>query len=128
MGTQPDKIPDALPALRHIIDHMPAEDEQMENARLSILKKIESDRITPSKLYWSYRANRFRGYERDLREDIYNRLSEATTNDLIDFQHKYVKGRAFTHLILGQVSRLDLGYLEQFGTVRVLTEEDVFGY
>jgi predicted Zn-dependent peptidase len=128
VGTQPDKIPDALPALRHIIDHMPAEGEQMENARLSILKKIESDRITPSKLYWSYRANRFRGYERDLREDIYNRLSEATTNDLIDFQHKYVKGRAFTHLILGQVSRLDLGYLEQFGTVRVLTEEDVFGY
>ena len=128
VGTQPDKIPDALPALQHLLNHMPAEYAQMENARLSILKKIESDRIIPSKLYWTFRNNRLRGLDRDLRQDVYNCLSNVTADDLISFQQAYVKGRDFTYLLLGKTDLLDQQYLEKFGPVGVLKEKDIFGF
>lgn len=128
VGTQPDKIPDALPALQHILNDMPVDRRQMENARLSILKKLESDRIVPSKLYWSFRGARLLGYDRDLRRDTYEWLSAATPEDLIEFQQAYVRNRNYTYLILGKPEQLDKGYLESFGSVQELRPEDIFGF
>lgn len=128
VGTQPDKIPDALPAMLNIINHMPAEHTLMDNARHSILKKLESDRILPSKLYWIFRNNQFLGYDGDLRREVYRGLREATNKDLIDFQQTYIKNRAFSSLILGKSERLDRKYLERFGSVEILKNEDIFGF
>ena len=128
VGTQPDKIADALPALQQIINCMPVDAKQMDNARLSILKKLESDRIIPSKLYWSYRANQFLGYEHDLRQDVYQNLSNAGPDDLIRFQQQYVQGRSFTYLVLGRRDQVDLKYLERYGAVQELKDVDIFGF
>ncbi len=128
VGTQPDKLSDALPALFDIIHQMPESHLQIENARLSILKQLESERILPSKLYWEYQANKDVGFHHDLRKDMYHRLLHSVPEDLIAFQKKYVKGRKFNIMVLGDRNRIDLNYLQSFGQVHELTLEDVFGY
>ncbi len=128
VGTQPDKLTEAIPALKEILENMPVVEAQMEHARLSILKQIESERVAPSKLFWEYRANLDKGYSHDLNRDIYERLSRATPQDLIDFHQKYVKGREYTFLVLGSKDRLDMNYLSTFGPVKELQLQDVFGY
>ncbi len=128
VGTQPDKLTEAIPAMKDILENMPIVEAQIEHARLSILKQIESQRLAPSKLFWEYRANLDKGYSHDLSRDIYERLSKATPQDLIDFHQKFVRGREFTFLVLGSKERLDLDYLGTFGSVKELQLKDVFGY
>ncbi len=128
VGTQPDKLPDALPALLGIIDQMPVVGAQIENARQSILRRLASERILPSKLYWTARSWRDLGIGHDFRRDIYRHLSECRMEDLPAFQQRFVQGRAFTFLVLGSRDRVDMNYLASFGKLRELGMEDIFGY
>lgn len=128
VGTQPDKLSDAIPALIQIIEDMPVAEGQIEHARRSLIKQIESERLRPSKLYWEARAAFDLGYESDLRRPLYHRLREISVRDFLQFQHEYVKGRAFTFLVLGSRNQIDMNYLANFGQVQELSLEEVFGY
>ena len=128
VGTQPDKLQDALPAMLEIIRNMPVSERQIENARLSILKQIESERVPPSKRYWAFQGIRDLGFRHDLRQDVYQRLTHAGPDDLIAFHQKHVKDRKFNIMVLGDREQVDLKYLETFGEVRELTLQDIFGH
>ena len=128
VGTQPDKLQDALPAMFNILRNMPVSQRQIENARLSILKQLESERIPPSKRYWAYQGIRDLGFRHDLRKDVYQRLTHAGPDDLIAFHQKYVKSRKFNIMVLGDRQQVDLKYLERFGEVRELALDDLFGH
>lgn len=128
VGTQPDKLKDAVEAFQEILETMPISEPQIEHARASVLKQIAAERIEPSEIYWTWRANRDKGYEEDLRERIFNHLQTAELSDLINYQKKYVKGRTYTWLVLGERERIDFKYLKQIGKVQEMTLEEVFGY
>lgn len=128
LGTQPDKLQEAIEALTSIIDEMPIAENQIEQARTSVLKTIESERITKANIYWSYRNCLDRGINYDLRQNIYNTISQVSVEELKKFQKDYVKGRHFTYLILGDPSRIDFDYLNTIGQVESLRLEDIFGY
>ncbi len=128
VGTQPDKLRDAIPAMKAIIEDMPLVDAQIEQARHSIHKRLETDRIAPSRMYWEYRSAKDLGYDRDLFEDIYNKMKTVTKQDLADFHEKYIKGRKYALVVLGDKERIDLDYLSEYGEVRELTMKDIFGY
>lgn len=129
VGTQPDKLREAVEAFEAILEDMPVSHTQMEHARQSVLKQIAAGRITKSELYWTWRANRDRGFlNRDLRADVYRRLEHADAADLIHYQQRHVKGRRYTWLVLGDRQHIDFKYLKKIGNVRELTMEEVFGY
>ncbi len=128
IGTQPDKLVDALPALRALLDDMPVEPSQMHHARQSILRRLETETTVPRKLYWRARLAWDRGYEHDLRRDLYHRIKRATAGDLVDFQRQQVRQRPMSLFILGQKKRLDLDWLASLGEVVDLPMEDIFGY
>jgi predicted Zn-dependent peptidase len=128
LGTQPDKLQEAIPALSGIIHDMPVSEGQAEHARQSILRRLESERLTPNRLYWEARAVRRLGYTQDMREGIYQRLQSASLAQLQQFQQDFVRGRSYRYLVLGSRERMDWKALEQVGPVRELTMEEVFGY
>ncbi len=128
VGTQPDKIADAIPAFLNILNNMPVVESQIEHAKQSILKVIESERIVPSKTYWTARANKKLGYEHDLRKDLYHTTKSTLAPELIDFHQKYVANRKYTFLVMGTKSQIDLDYLRQYGPLQEVTLEEIFGY
>ncbi len=128
VGTQPDKMQDAITAMQDIIENMPISETQIVQARQSVLKTIESERITRANVYWTYRNNKDRGIENDVRQTIYETIQTTTVEDLVAFQQKYVKGRHYTILVLGDRSKLDFDYLKSIGEVEELSLEEVFGY
>ncbi len=128
LGTQPDKLQEALPALNGILQDMPMEPMQAEQARLSILRRMETERIAPGRLFWEAFSARLLGYEEDMRADIYRRLEQASLKDLQEFQQQFVKGRSYRHLVLGSRDSMDWKALEQAGAVKELRMEEVFGY
>jgi predicted Zn-dependent peptidase len=129
VGTQPDKLREAVEAFEEILENMPVSLPQVENARQSVLKQIAASRLTKADLYWTWRANRDKGFpNRDLRADVYDKLERAAAADLIHYQQRHVKGRHYTWLVLGDRQRIDFKYLQKIGKVRELTLEEVFGY
>ena len=128
VGTQPDKMQEAINALFGIIENMPVSEMQIENARQSVLKSLESERITKATVYWTYRSNLDKGIENDAREAFYNLISSTTTEDLVAFQNQYIKGRKFKILVMGDRDKMDFDFLKTIGKVQELSLEDVFGY
>lgn len=128
VGTQPDKIGDALPALFQIINQMPVDRPQIERSRLSVIKQIASSRTIPKRTYWDHMLFKDRGFNRDLDQDIYHKLQESNTEDLLQFHRKYVQDSRFNIMVLGSKERVDMEYLRSFGPVRELTMEEVFGF
>ncbi len=128
VGTQPDKLQDAIPAMLGILRDMPAIYPQIEQARASILKRIETERLLPANIYWTAQANRDIGHDRDLRQDLYLAMQKMKPKDLVAFQERYVKPRAYTFLVLGNRKDVDLGYLASFGPVSEHPLEEIFGY
>lgn len=128
VGTQPDKLPDAIPAILQILNDMPVAPGQAHQARTSILRQIETSRIHPANIYWSYRSKKDLGLEHDTRRDMYERMQRGTLDELLDFQHTHVQDRPYSFLVMGSKERIDLDYLGQFGPVKELSMEEVFGY
>jgi predicted Zn-dependent peptidase len=128
VGTQADKMPDAVNAMKEIIENMPVSEAQIEQAIQSIQKKIETGRITKDNIYWSYRTAKDRGYDRDLRKDVYDKMKIVTPADLQKFHAQHVKGRNYTYLVLGSKENVDMNYLKTIGKVTELSLDEVFGY
>ncbi|MBL7803181.1 MAG: insulinase family protein [Saprospiraceae bacterium] len=129
VGTQPDKLREAVDAFDHILENMPVSNTQIENARQSVLKQISAGAIHKAELYWTWRTNRDRGFlNRDLRADVYQTLSRSGPDALLAFQQKYIRGRKFAWMVLGDRSKIDFDYLKKIGPVKELTLEEIFGY
>lgn len=134
VGTQVDKLKDAVPAMRDIINNIPISEEQIKGSVESIIKKIESDRLTRDRIYWTYRTNKKRGFDKDLREETYNFFSNFSSenNAIIDefkkFHEKNIKNRNYTILVLGDKKRMDTKYLQSLGKFEQMTIDEVFGY
>ncbi len=127
VGTQPDKLQEAVGALHGIIQDMPMADSQLEHARQSILKKIESERVTPARQFWEYKKNLDRGLQGDIREKLYDFTQQLTPESLLNFQMERIRDRQFNVLLLGDRKKLDMKYLSGIGPVKEISLEDVFG-
>ena len=128
VGTQPDKLSDAIPAMLNILNHMPVAVGQIDQARAAILRQIETSRIKPSAIYWSYREQLDRGLQHDPRRDLYQLMQKTTAKELLQFQQEKVEHRPYTMIVMGSKERVDVEYLKSFGPVRELGMEEIFGY
>ncbi|MCW5898473.1 MAG: insulinase family protein [Flavobacteriales bacterium] len=128
IGTQADKLNDAVDALLALLDDMPMAADQYEGAKLSALKVIESGRITRDRIYWTWESMRRLGLDRDIRRTNYERIPGIGLQDMKDFFDREIKGRHYTYLVIGKRANLDFKTLERLGPVRELTKKEVFGY
>jgi zinc protease len=128
VGTQPDKVSDAVPTLFDLLEHMPVVEKAVEQAQQSILQRIESDRIEPRRLYREAQSVWDVGLDRDILRDAYEHLQQHDYRDLVKFQETHVKNRNYNLLVLGDRANTPLPFLERYGPVRELSLEELFGY
>lgn len=128
IGTQADKMPDAVDAMLKLMNDMPMAREQFEGAKTAALKVIASTRITKENIYWTWDANQRRGIDYDVRKTSYEQIPKISIEDMKAFFDKEVKGRAYHYAIIGKQSGMDLKVLEKLGPVKVLTKEEMLGY
>ena len=128
VGTQPDKLEEALNTFLSLIQHMPVVEDLMENARRSMLKQLESNRVPAKYLFWEYLALKKRGFTQDLRKDLYRRLQLSHVDDLEMYYKKYIKESQFNIMLIGEKKRIDFSALEQIAPIKELTTGVVFGF
>jgi len=128
IGTQIDKLPEAMKAMMGIFNNMPESEKAMNSSKEAILNKIRTERITKAQVLFNYiNAQKF-GLTYDIRKDVYDKIPKMNFVDLKNFQTQFIKDKNYNIMVLGNKSELDIKTLESYGKVNSLTLEDVFGY
>jgi len=126
VGVQTDKLGDAVSAMLDLMNDMPRSDVQFAGARDAAMKKIETERITKSSVFWSYQRALKMGVNYDRRENIYNELQDMDFDDMQAFFDNHIKGRKFTFLVIGKKSEVNFDVLAELGEVRELTLDQLY--
>ncbi len=128
IGTQADKLPEAMAGMMDLMNNMPEADNALAASKTAVLKKTQTERINQAEILFSYEAARKLGLDRDLRKDVYDHTADLTMADVKTFHERYLKNKPFNILVLGNKEKLDLKALGQYGEIKELELTDVFGY
>jgi predicted Zn-dependent peptidase len=128
LGTQSDKLPIATETLIELMNEMPMAKDQYDMARESIVKKINSERITKDRIFWTWLSNQDKGIGYDIRKDEYEAAKTMDIDQFASFFDQHIKGQKFTYLILGKKDKLDKNALKSLGEVEELSLDELFGY
>lgn len=128
IGTQADKLSDAMNGMLGLLNDMPASDITFDASKSSLLQQISTTRTTKSSVLFSFLNARKLNLDYDIRKDVFNNVPNMKMQDIQDFQQKYVKDKKHTILVLADKDKIDMSVLEKFGEVTSLSLEELFGY
>ncbi len=128
VGTQANKLPEAVDAMMELMTNMPEAEEQFEQAKKATLKQIASERIIKSNIFWSYEALKKRGYDNDYREALYQSIEKMTLADLKAFFDANIKGEQYNVVVIGNQKDIDFEALKKLGTVQKMDVDALFNY
>ena len=128
IGTQSDKLSEAMSGMTELLDNMPEAETNMNNAKEAIEQKIRTERITKSKVLDLYEKSMKIGADYDQRKDLYELSKNFDMSSLKEFHESHIAGKTRSVMVLGAKENLDLEVLKEYGEIVHLTLEDVFGY
>ena len=128
IGSQADKLGDALQGMSDLIKDLPKADVMFESAKDAIISGIRNERLTKMDLLISFETARRLGLNYDVRKTIFDKAQTMTFADVQKFQQTYVKNIPLSLLVVGKKELLDTKTLEKYGQVKYLTLKEVFGY
>ena len=128
VGTQANKLEQAVDAMMDLMNNMPEAEKQFNAAKESTLKKLAAQRITKSNIFWTYEGLKKRGIDNDHREAMYNTIKKMTMKDLKAFFNKNVKGESYNVMVIGNKKDLNVKSLQKLGKIKELDVDYLFNY
>ncbi|WP_299436979.1 M16 family metallopeptidase [uncultured Aquimarina sp.] len=128
VGTQANKMPQAVDAMMELMTDMPEAEEQFNQAKEATLKKIAAQRITKSNIFWTYESLKKRGIDNDNREEMYNTIKNMTLADLKSFFNDNISGENYNVLVIGNKKDVNMKALSKLGDVKEMDIDHLFNY
>ncbi|MCB0515239.1 MAG: insulinase family protein [Chitinophagales bacterium] len=128
LGTQSDKMNDAITAMQNLMNNLPKAEAQFNNAKLAALKKIATERVLRDAIFWDYENARQRGLDQEIREIIYRQIQTMSLSNFTTFFEQHVAHRPFTFLILGDKENINFDELAKISKVKELNLTEIFGF
>ncbi|MEC8853389.1 MAG: insulinase family protein, partial [Bacteroidota bacterium] len=101
IGTQADKLQEAMQGMMDLLTAMPESESNMESAQEGVIQKIRTERLTKSRILSEYQKAEKMGVAYDIRQDIYKSVPNFTMDDLSNFHNSYIKNDNYTIMVLG---------------------------
>ena len=128
IGTQANKLPEAVDAISVLLSDMPKIEKQFNNAKESSLKQIASSRIIKTNIFFNQMNLKKLGFDYDVRKDTYKNIQNLTLDATNDFFNKEVKTKKYNTAIIGKKESLDFEALKKLGEIQEVTLEEIFNY
>lgn len=128
IGTQANKLPQAVNAMDELMANLPQIPAQFDNAKYSALKQIASARINRTNIFFNQLNLKKLGVDYDLRKDIYAEIGKLTLAELTNFYNTEVKPLKYNTAIIGKKENLDMDSINKMGTFQEVSLEEIFGY
>ncbi len=128
IGSQSDKLPEALGGLNELLNDMPLSDQGFAVAKDAVIKSMQTERVTKRDILFLRDRYKKLGYDYDRRKDIYAKVQSLSLGDIKNFQEQYIKGKNYTIMVLGNREKINFKALEKYGEVNEMGLENLFGY
>ena len=128
IGTQADKLPEALDGINTLMNELPKSPELFDSAQTGILQKISTERLTRTEVLFNYEEAVRLGHDYDIRKDIYRDVATMSLEDIEKFHKAHFKNKKHVMLVLGKRENLDMETLRKYGTIKELSLNEIFGY
>ena len=126
VATQGDKSMQAIELLDSLINDMPVNVENLSVARQSLLNDINNSypafRGKPVMISLSERN----GYTADVNTAMVQYLPKLTQDDVMAFYRQHIKGQPYQLMIVGDIKKLDMKALAQYGTIIKVKKDDIY--
>jgi predicted Zn-dependent peptidase len=128
IGTQSDKMSNALDAFRELLANMPLSEKAFSISKETALNNMRSERLTKTDVFWTYMASQDLGIDYDYRKPVFEAIQTMTLDDVKNYFEQHVKPLPYSVLIVGKKDRIDFKYLNKIATVKEATLDELFGY
>ena len=130
IATQNDKLIDAMNAFNELFDQMPVAEANFNMAKDAEISAIRTARTTKMGIINSYLYYERMGFnpKKNHAKMLFEAYPNVTMKDIVNFNHKYIKGQKKVYMCLGKEADMDFNALAKFGKVKKLKLEDIFGY
>ncbi len=128
VGTQADKLNDAIKAMTELLTNMPENEESFNQAKQAILSNIESERIIKSGILFQYLDAQDKGVDYDYRKMVYETVKTITFDQVKAFQMQNIKGRHWGIAVVGSKDKIKEADLKQYGEFKAVSLKEIFGY
>jgi predicted Zn-dependent peptidase len=128
VGTQADKMRDAISGMNDLFNDMPENEQLLQNSKQSLKQDIATERITNEDIIKNYLAAQRLGLNDDYRKEVYQTIDHITFGDIQKIHNENLKNKTFTYCILGSKDKISADELKKYGEVKKLSLEEIFGY
>lgn len=128
VGTQADKFNDAITAMNTLLTTLSESKKALEIAKVSLRKKLATNRITEDGIIFSYLSAQRKGLDYDIRKKIYTTIPTLNFSDLTSFFDNEIKGKKFTYCILSGKEKVTKEQMQKLGAYKALSLKEIFGY
>ena len=128
IGTQNDKLIDALEAFTDLMDNMPVSELNFDLAKTALTSQYRTNRTRKMSIINYYLSCEEMGLKAPMDKTNYNAIQKMTMADVVNFNKSYIKGQKRVVVVLGNEKEVDFKGLEKYGKITKLSLEDIFGY
>lgn len=129
VGTQSDKVADAIDVYMSLLDSMPQYPETMENIRTVLRQSVLSNKPTFRGKSQRLTANMLLGYKVDPAMLQVRDIQRLTFDNVLSFYEQRVKGKPITILIMGDPKLIDQKQIKaKYGKITKLSKSRLFSY
>ncbi|WP_207423256.1 M16 family metallopeptidase [Desertivirga brevis] len=128
VGSQSDKMAEAVAGMNELLDEMPESVSLLDNAKLQVKQDIETQRISKDGIIFSYLANQKLGIEGDNRKDIYMQLPQLNMDAVKTFHNTALRKKPYSYCVVAGENKVNFEDLKKYGEVVRLSPEVLFGY
>lgn len=128
VGSQADKMNDAVLAMNDLLNNLPDRDKSFVTAKTKSLSTLESERIVKDGILYAYFSDMKLGIDHDSRIDTYERLKALNFDDIKSFHTNNIAKKPYTYCIVASDKNVKTEDLAKYGKVTVFSLEELFGY
>jgi predicted Zn-dependent peptidase len=128
VGSQADKMNDAIAAMNELLNQSSVSDQGFNLAIASFKKDLETERIVKDGIIFSYLNALKKGNTTDVRQQWYETSDHLTKKDLENLHQNDLTNKPYTYCIIGSDKRIKTTDLEKIGMVKKLNLNQIFGY
>ena len=99
-------------------------------AKDALISGIRTQRTIKRSVIFNYLAYERMGFDtkKPVSKFYFETYPTMTMQDVINFNHKYIKGKKMNYMLLGKESDIDFNAIKKYGKLQKLTLEQIFGY
>ena len=126
--SQTDKMMDCIHVFDEITNNLPQNEASFNLAKQSLMKSIQSRRVTKDGVINAYLNAKLMGIDYDANKLYYEQIPSLTLQDVTNFEKQNIVGKPYRIVILGDEKNLDMKSLEKIAPIKRLSQEEIFGY